>query len=77
MTGDAWDDMLVVGRIARVHGLRGDVVVTPETDFPDERFREGAAVFIRRGAAPERLVIRRRRAHLGRPILGFRGARPR
>jgi 16S rRNA processing protein RimM len=73
MTRSAWDDMLVVGRIARVHGLRGDVVVTPETDFPEERFREGAEVFVDRGAGPERLVIRSSRAHLGRPILGFEG----
>ena len=29
-----WDEMAVVGRIARAHGLRGQVIVNPETDFP-------------------------------------------
>ena len=33
--------MVLVGRIARPHGLRGDVVVNPETDFVEERFRRG------------------------------------
>jgi ribosomal 30S subunit maturation factor RimM len=26
-----WDDMALVGRIARPHGLRGQVVINPET----------------------------------------------
>ena len=43
-TSDAmtdWDDMALVGRIARPHGIRGQVIVNPETDFPEERFRAG------------------------------------
>ena len=36
-----WDEMVLVGRIARPHGLRGEVVVNPETDFLEERFRRG------------------------------------
>jgi len=31
--GVSWDQMVTVGRIARPHGLRGDVVIDPETDF--------------------------------------------
>ena len=34
-----WDEMAVVGRIARPHGLRGQVIVNLDNDFPDERFR--------------------------------------
>ena len=34
--------MVLVGRVARPHGLRGHVVVNPETDFVDERFPAGA-----------------------------------
>ena len=26
---DRWEDMVVVGRIARPHGLRGDVLIAP------------------------------------------------
>jgi len=31
-----WDEMALVGRIARPHGLRGQVVINPETDFVEE-----------------------------------------
>ena len=41
-----WDAMAVVGRIARAHGNRGEVIVNLETDFPQDRFRPGAEVFI-------------------------------
>jgi 16S rRNA processing protein RimM len=37
--------MAVVGRIARPHGIRGQVVVNLETDFPHERFQPGAEFF--------------------------------
>ena len=31
--------MAGVGRIARAHGIRGQVIVSLDTDFPEERFR--------------------------------------
>jgi 16S rRNA processing protein RimM len=65
--------MALVGRIARAHGLRGQVVVNPETDFPDERFREGAELFIQRGGRVEALNLTAVRFHSGRPIVGFGG----
>jgi len=37
-----WDDMALVGRIARAHGIKGQVIVNPDTDFPQERFKAGA-----------------------------------
>ena len=45
--------MAVVGRIARAHGIRGQVIVNAETDFPDERFQPGAELFIERGGTIE------------------------
>ena len=44
----AWDAMAVVGRVARAHGIRGHVIVNPETDFPESRFRAGAVLWMRR-----------------------------
>jgi 16S rRNA processing protein RimM len=35
---------LVVGRVVRPHGVRGEVVVEVHTDSPDERFVPGAVV---------------------------------
>ena len=68
-----WDDMVVVGRVARPHGLRGDVVVNPETDFVAERFRPGATVWTRSAGREEQLTIASARVQNGRPVVGFEG----
>jgi 16S rRNA processing protein RimM len=65
--------MVLVGRIARPHGLRGDVLVAPETDFPDVRFAEGAALFAQRHGTVIALEIDRSRAHAGKLLVSFRG----
>jgi len=68
-----WDDMVVVGRIARPHGLRGQVAVTPETDFVAERFRPGATVWTRLAGCEAQLTIASARIQNGRPVIGFEG----
>jgi 16S rRNA processing protein RimM len=68
-----WDNMALVGRIARPHGLRGDVVVNPETDFVEQRFRPGATVWTRVAGRDEELTIVSARVVGGRPVLGFEG----
>ena len=39
-----WDAMAVVGRIARAHGIRGQVVVNLETDFLEQTIPAGGDV---------------------------------
>ena len=68
-----WDDMVVVGRVTRPHGLRGQVAVTPETDFIAERFRPGALVWARSAGRDEQLTIASARVQNGRPVIGFEG----
>jgi 16S rRNA processing protein RimM len=68
-----WDDMVLVGRIARAHGIRGQVIVDPVTDFPDERYKVGSVLHIRRGDATESLTIETARFHRGRPVIGLTG----
>jgi 16S rRNA processing protein RimM len=68
--------MAVVGRIARPHGIRGQVVIDPETDFPAERFQAGAELFVRRagdGRQAELLVVTTARFQQDRAVVGFRG----
>ena len=65
--------MALVGRIARAHGIRGQVIVNPETDFPDERFRAGAELFIERGGRVESLTVTTARFHRARPVIGIAG----
>jgi 16S rRNA processing protein RimM len=69
----AWDEMAVVGRIARAHGNRGQVIVEAETDFPEERFKAGSVLQIRTGTAIEPLTIETVRFQRGRPIIGLAG----
>jgi 16S rRNA processing protein RimM len=65
--------MVLVGRIARPHGLRGDVLIAPETDFPDVRFAAGATLYARRGETMVALEIETSRVHAGKPLVAFRG----
>lgn len=71
--GTDWEAMIPVGRVARPHGNAGRVVIDPDTDFADERFRPGNAVYVRPGGDVERLLLRDVRFHRGRPIVGFDG----
>lgn len=68
-----WDEMVVVGLVARAHGLRGQVIVNPETDFPGARFEPGRTLFRRTDAGAEELRVETLRFHRGRPIIGFEG----
>ncbi|MGE0815213.1 MAG: ribosome maturation factor RimM [Vicinamibacterales bacterium] len=72
----AWDDMLLVGIVARTHGNKGEVIVNPTTDFPEERFGIGAALWGRApgGSNAEPLEVRSFRMHAGRPVVGFQGS---
>ncbi len=74
VTTDAeWDECAVVGRVARAHGNAGQVIVNPETDFIEDRFRVGARLLARRGGRVERMRVTAMRLHLGRPIIGLDG----
>ncbi len=70
---DDWNEMAVVGRIALAHGNRGHVIVDPVTDFPEERFKAGSVLHIRRDDAVEPLTVEDVRFHRGRPIIGLAG----
>ena len=66
------DGLLLVGRVARAHGIRGHVIVNPETDFMEDRFRTGRRMLV--GAAVGAQVqIQEVRFHQGRPIVRFAG----
>ncbi len=69
----AWDDMVLVGRVARPHGIRGQVVVNPETDFVEDRFVPGAVFWTRSPRGDEQLVVASARVQNGRPVLAFDG----
>ena len=64
--------LLVVGRIGRAHGVRGEVTVEIRTDDPDSRFAIGTTL----ATDPENkgpLTIRDARFHSGTLLLSFNG----
>ena len=70
-TPPAWDDMVLVGTIARPHGLRGQVAINAATDFPEERFQTGASLWTKSGSTVTALRIESVRFQNRRPIVGF------
>lgn len=75
MEAAAWDEMALVGVVARTHGRHGEVVVKPETDFPEDRFAPGGTLFLEGMPAPRPLRIRDLWFHGDRPVLSFEGIR--
>ena len=61
-------DRLVVGRVGRAHGLRGEVAVTFSSNRP-ERAAPGSVLY----AGDRELVIDASRPHQGRMLVHFAG----
>ena len=65
--------MAVVGVIARPHGIRGQVIVNPATDFPEARFAAGATLFVIKEDRIQPVTVTTSRMHQGRPVIGLEG----
>lgn len=70
-------ETIVVGRIGKPHGLKGEVSVEPRTDEPDRRFAAGAQLKTqnkRPGASGSaHLTVAGSRWHSGRLLVRFEG----
>ncbi len=60
---------VVIGRIGRAHGIRGELGVDIRTDEPERRFAPGSSVIFDGGT----LTITSARHHSGRLIVRFKG----
>jgi 16S rRNA processing protein RimM len=65
------DEYVVVGRIGRAHGLRGEVSVEPRTDEPERRFAPGAVLGASGRVAWSSLTVVASRTHQGRLLVSF------
>ncbi|MGC4805348.1 ribosome maturation factor RimM [Micromonospora sp. DT233] len=80
--------MLIVGRIGKPHGLRGEVTVEVRTDEPEDRFAPGSVLSTEPGArppanpapgpgvpfqVPSELTVESARWHQGRMLVVFEG----
>ena len=60
--------LVVVGRIKRAHGIKGEVGVDVRTDEPDRRFAPGATIT----CGDRTLTVASSRRHSGRLLVAFR-----
>ncbi|CAL4894877.1 unnamed protein product [Urochloa decumbens] len=73
------EELVEVGYVSGAHGVRGDVLVTPRTDFPELRFATPGTRWLRARAAGKQQVrefeLVRGRAHTGKKcwIVSFDG----
>ncbi|MGK5738877.1 ribosome maturation factor RimM [Micromonospora sp. URMC 103] len=79
--------MLIVGRIGKPHGIRGEVTVEVRTDEPEARFAPGSVLRTEPGAkppaepaasgvvyrVPAELTVESARWHQGRLLVAFEG----
>jgi len=66
-------ELLLVGRVARAHGNKGQVIVNSDTDFPADRFAEGNVLVVEQaGQQVERRIVSVR-FQQGRPIIALEG----
>jgi 16S rRNA processing protein RimM len=65
------EDLILVGRVARPHGNKGQVIVNPDTDFAEDRFAVGATLLVGEHGTPRRIVAAR--FQNGRPVLNLEG----
>ena len=65
--------MITVGRIVRPHGHKGAVVIESESDFADERFREGSELWWLRTGEPAVVSVASSREFRGRWVVALEG----
>lgn len=58
---------VVIGRIGRAHGIRGELNVDIRTDEPERRFAPGSSVV----CGPRTLTVKTSRHHGGRLVVAF------
>jgi 16S rRNA processing protein RimM len=66
----AYPETILVGKVVRAHGLRGEVVVEVLSDVED-RFADGAELLTTAGRSP--LRVEQSRPHKGALLVRFRG----
>lgn len=61
-----------VGKIVNTHGIKGEVRVISQTDFPEERYQVGETLYLfREQKEPLKLVIASHRKHKNFDLLSF------
>lgn len=64
-----------VGKIVNTHGIRGEVRIISQTDFPDERYAPGSVLYAgeERNADKKELIVEAHRRHKNFDLVKFEG----
>jgi 16S rRNA processing protein RimM len=54
---DMEEQWLTVGKVVNTHGIRGELKVVPQTDFPEARFAEGSELTLVQPETLQRLTV--------------------
>lgn len=63
---------LLIGRVVKSHGIKGEVAVEVTTDSPEERYVVGEVLHGKQGKKEHELTIATLRAHKGRLLISFK-----
>lgn len=66
--------MIKIGKIVNTFGIRGQVKVVADTDFPEQRFAQGAILYVMKDADKlAQLEVDKAQVHKGTYLLSFKG----
>ncbi|EKB57760.1 ribosome maturation factor RimM [Falseniella ignava] len=60
-----------IGRLVNTFGIRGEVKVIVDSDFPEERLAQGATLYILKDDQPIAVTVQSARQHKGSYIVAF------
>lgn len=66
-------EKVLIGKIVNTHGIKGELKILSETDFPTRRYHPGNSVFIGTPEGFEEYHVRQYRPHQGFDLLVLRG----
>lgn len=67
------EEKVLVGKIIKPFGIKGEVKVDCYTDFPDIRFAVGALLYIREKRGDRSVIVASHREHKGYDLISFEG----
>ena len=62
---------LLIGRVIKSHGIKGELVVEPTTDEPEIRYAVGEVLHGTQGKKEHTLTVKSVRVHKGRLLIFF------
>ena len=62
---------LLIGRVIKSHGIKGELVVEPTTDEPEIRYAVGEVLHGKQGKKEHTLTVKSVRVHKGRLLIFF------